>query len=258
MERNYRYGKRPIVTNPRNEFEFQVSGRYAMYTTPQSKCSGDKSSYPVPTYEALKGLVKKIYWKPTFEVEIIKVRIMNPIRFESMGMRIPKMDKDSQDKSYYTYLKDPKYQVRARIVWNEAHPELDEDRNMSKHMAMMKRAIQNGGRMNPFLGVSECPAWVEPCKFGSGEGAYDNEDILPLGMMFHSFIYPNMGMNTAFSEGSMRVVYDDIKMRRGVIEFRTTQDIPFNQSNLVHVWLPDEVEYIAGRNFAPVEKEACL
>lgn len=65
------------MTNPRNEFEFQVSGRYAMYTTPQSKCSGDKSSYPVPTYEALKGLVKKIYWKPTFEVEIIKVRVMN-------------------------------------------------------------------------------------------------------------------------------------------------------------------------------------
>ena len=26
-------------------------------------------------------------------------------------------------------------------------------------------------------------------------------------------------------------MYDDIKMRRGVIEFRTTQDIPFNQSN---------------------------
>ena len=49
-----------------NTVSFVVRGRYALFTVPYSKIGGDKTSYPVPTYEALKGIAKSIYWKPTF------------------------------------------------------------------------------------------------------------------------------------------------------------------------------------------------
>ena len=40
-----------------NTLSFVVRGKYALFTDPASKIGGDKSSYPVPTYEALKGVI---------------------------------------------------------------------------------------------------------------------------------------------------------------------------------------------------------
>ena len=59
-----------------NTVSFVVRGRYALFTDPYSKIGGDKTSYPVPTYEALKGIAKSIYWKPTFIWIIKRVRIL--------------------------------------------------------------------------------------------------------------------------------------------------------------------------------------
>ena len=51
---------------PKNTIEFRVWGRFAMFTDPITRVGGEKCSYHVPTYEALKGIAKSIYWKPTF------------------------------------------------------------------------------------------------------------------------------------------------------------------------------------------------
>ena len=45
--------------------------------------------------------------------------------------------------------------------------------------------IERGGRRDVFLGTRECQAYVEPVKFGSGEGAYDNLGELSFGLMVH-------------------------------------------------------------------------
>ena len=50
----------------RNSIEFKVWGRHALFTDPLTRIGGEKCSYHVPTYEALKGIAKSIYWKPTF------------------------------------------------------------------------------------------------------------------------------------------------------------------------------------------------
>ena len=50
----------------RNSIEFKVWGRYALFTDPLTRIGGEKCSYHLPTYEALKGIAKSIYWKPTF------------------------------------------------------------------------------------------------------------------------------------------------------------------------------------------------
>lgn len=48
-----------------NSIEFKVSGRYALFSDPINRIGGEKFSYQVPTYQALKGILESVYWKPT-------------------------------------------------------------------------------------------------------------------------------------------------------------------------------------------------
>ena len=45
-----------------NIVEFQVSGSYALFSDPIVRIGGEKCSYQVPTYEALKGILNSTYW----------------------------------------------------------------------------------------------------------------------------------------------------------------------------------------------------
>lgn len=71
----------------KNQIEYKVYGRYALFTDPLTKTGGEKFTYQIPTYQALKGITESIYWKPTFIWVIDSVRIMNTIQTESKGMR---------------------------------------------------------------------------------------------------------------------------------------------------------------------------
>ena len=102
----------------RNSIEFEVYGNYALFTDPLTKMGGEKLSYQVPTYESLKGIVESIYWKPTLTMVIDKVRIMNPIRMESKGIR-PIEYSGKNTLANYTYLKDVRYQVQCR--WKKGY-----------------------------------------------------------------------------------------------------------------------------------------
>ena len=70
-----------------NIVEFEVSGRYALFSDPVMRVGGEKSSYQVPTYEALRGIMTSVYWKPTINWFIDAVRVMNPIQTETKGIR---------------------------------------------------------------------------------------------------------------------------------------------------------------------------
>lgn len=121
-----------------NIVEFQVSGSYALFSDPIVRIGGEKCSYQVPTYEALKGILNSTYWKPTFTWVIDAVRVMNPIQMETKGIRLIKYGGGKTDLSYYTYLKNCRYQVRAHFEWNENRPELIADRNENKHHQIAK------------------------------------------------------------------------------------------------------------------------
>ena len=71
----------------RNTIEFEVYGSYALFSNPVMRVGGEKISYHIPTYEALKGIVESIYWKPTIMWIIDGVRVMNPIQTETKGIR---------------------------------------------------------------------------------------------------------------------------------------------------------------------------
>ena len=148
-----------------NIVEFQVTGDYALFSDPIMRLGGEKCSYRIPTYEALKGILSSVYWKPTLIWRILDVRVMNPIQTEVKGIRPIKYG-GGNDLAYYTYLKNCRYQVRACFDWNDNRPELAQDRNENKHHQIALRMIEKGGRRDVFLGTRECQGYVEPCGFG--------------------------------------------------------------------------------------------
>ena len=152
--------------------EYEVAGSYALFSDPVLRVGGEKTTYHIPTYGALKGISEAIYWKPSFKWIIDAVRVMNPIQTESKGILLLKYN-GGRDLAYYTYLRDVRYQVRAHLELNRNHPELQDDWNLQKHYNIVKRMVKRGGRRDVFLGNRECPAYVLPCEFGSGESYYE-------------------------------------------------------------------------------------
>ena len=139
-----------------NIVEFKVHGRYALFTDPLTKIGGEKSSYQIPTYEALKGILSSVYWKPTIVWVIDKVRVMQPIRTQTRAAKPLKYGGGGSDLSIYTYLVDVEYQVQAHFEWNLNREDLAKDRNENKHYFVAKRMIERGGRRDIFLGTREC------------------------------------------------------------------------------------------------------
>ncbi|MHB1077163.1 type I-C CRISPR-associated protein Cas5c [Thiobacillus sp.] len=173
-----------------NSIEFKVSARHALFTDPLTRIGGEKCSYHLPTYEALKGIAKSIYWKPTFVWVIDDVRVMKPIRTQTKGTK-PLDYGGGNTLAIYTFLADVEYQVRAHFEWNEHQPGLADDRIDGKHFAIARRMLELGGRQDIFLGTRDCQGYVEPCEFGSGEGHYDTLDRMDYGLTFHGFDYPD-------------------------------------------------------------------
>ncbi|MBM3179735.1 MAG: type I-C CRISPR-associated protein Cas5 [Chloroflexi bacterium] len=203
-----------------NSVPFKVWGRYALFTDPLTRIGGEKYSYQIPTYEALKGILSSVYWKPTIVWIIDKVRVMKPIRTQPRGAKPIKYQSGGNDLSIYTYLADVEYQVQARFEWNENRPDLTHDRNENKHHCVAKRMIERGGRRDVFLGTRECQGYVVPCEFGEGEGFYDNyPGEMSYGLMFHGFDYPDEN-----KPGEFWARFWEPKMDKGVIQFIHPKD----------------------------------
>lgn len=174
----------------KNEISFKLWGRYALFTDPITKVGGEKCSYHVPTYEALKGVLKSIYWKPTLTWHVDKVRVMKSIQTQTKGTK-PLVWGGGNSLAIYTFLHDVEYQVKAHFEWNEHRPELEKDRIDGKHYSIAKRMLEKGGRQDVFLGTRDCQGYVEPCEYGEGSSPYDPVPELGFGMMFHGFDYPD-------------------------------------------------------------------
>lgn len=212
-----------------NIVEFQVSGDYALFSDPIMRVGGEKCSYQVPTYEALKGILMSVYWKPTIIWFIDAVRVMNQIQTEVKGIRPIHYQDEKNELSYYTYLKNCRYQVRAHFEWNENRPELAKDRCEHKHHNIARRMIVKGGRRDIFLGTRECQGYVEPCSFGEGTGRYDEVPELGFGLMYHGITYAD----EAYSEetrGKMTARFWYPVMKSGILTFPRPEDCPLSKS----------------------------
>ena len=202
----------------KNSIEFKVHGRYALFTDPLTKVGGEKCSYHVPTYEALKGIVKSIYWKPTLIWVIDEVRVMKRIRTQTKGTK-PQEFGGGNTLAIYTFLADVEYQVRAHFEWNTHRTSLKEDQIEGKHFAIAQRMVERGGRQDMFLGTRDCQGYVESCKFGEGVGELDDAGELAFGLMFHGFDYPD-----ETGDSKLHARFWRQTMNNGVIRFDRPED----------------------------------
>lgn len=230
-----------------NIIEYCVSGRYALFTDPLSKTGGEKCSYQIPTYQALKGITESIYWKPTITWIIDECCIMNQIRTESKGIR-PIKYSGGNDLSYYTYLHEVAYQIRAHFEWNENRKDLSHDRNENKHYDIANRMVERGGRRDIFLGARECQGYVEPCDFGEGKGAYDGTN-LSFGIMVHGITYPDEA-DREEEKGKMTVRLWNAQMKDGIIHFLRPE-----QCEIRHILRNARLkEFEPGKNFRGLQE----
>jgi len=210
----------------KNQIAFKVYGDYALFTDPTTKMGAEKMTYQVPTYQALKGITESIYWKPTIVYYIDEVRVMNPIQMESKGILPMKYDDmRSSDLAYYTYLKNPCYEVKVHFEFNQQRPDLKGDYNEDKHYQILKRSIKAGGRRDIFLGTRECQGYVEPVEYGKETGHYDNQGELYFGTMVHGFSYPD---DTGNEELVVRLCQP--KMKQGIITFERPENCQLTRS----------------------------
>lgn len=253
------------ITRKRNSIEFKVCGAYALFSDPITRIGGEKFSYQIPTYEAMKGIVESIYWKPTIIWFVDAVRVMKPIRTEAKGVKTLMMDgiypslKDPKKKkepaqsdlSFYTYLKDVEYQVLAHFEFNRNYPELKADWNENKHHNIAKRAVVKGGRRDIFLGTRECQGYVEPCTFGEGAGFYDNYGELDFGPMFHGYDYSNETGKNELVRRLWRA-----RMSDGIVDFPAPADIPEAMRQFIRHMEPTPFEN--NRNFTLLDADASV
>ena len=232
----------------KNSIELRLWGRYALFSEPITRVGGEKCSYPVPTYEAIKGVLESCYWKPTFIWYPDKLRVMHKIETESKGIRPIRYNDGTNDLSYYTYLVNVEYQIQAHFEWNEHRPDLAGDRDENKHFFIAKRMLERGGRRDVYLGSRECQGYIEPCVFGEGKGYYDHTPGVPLGLMVHGFTYPDEGGDGMLKERLWRPVMKE----RGVIEFCRPEECP-----VVNPIKRSKIKtFTAGKNFSPVDELA--
>jgi len=233
----------------KNSIEFKVWGRYAMFTDPITKLGGEKCSYHIPTYEALKGVAKSIYWKPTFIWIIDRVRIIKRIQTQTKGIKPLDYSTGGNSLAIYNYLSDVEYQVQAHFEWNHYRPELENDRIDGKHHSIAKRMLEKGGRQDIFLGTRDCQGYVEPCQFGEGESYYSEIEEISFGFMFHGFDYPD---ETGKNEFHSRFWYP--KMVHGIIEFLPPKECQIKK--FVREMSPKK--FLPHKNFTGIREEGLV
>ena len=141
-------------------FYMKVTGDYALWTDPATKGGGERISYQVPTVQALQGICDAVYFKPTIRNVVDAVKVINPVRFHSMGYRALYADL-SAGLNYVTVLEDVEYLLKYHFEWNLNRDDLLQDRIMKKHEAIAERSLKRGGRRDVFLGAREFIGYVE-------------------------------------------------------------------------------------------------
>lgn len=207
-------------------FYYKIWGDYALFTDPLTKGVGEKFTYSVPTYQAIKGITENLYWKPTIIIVIDEIKVKKQILTQTSGIRllIGSGKKNSADRSYYTYLKDVEYWVKFHFEWNLQREDLSQDRQARKHEEVLQRTLNRGGRRDVFLGTRECLAYVEPLteqEYQEGSSYYTGQS-LNFGMMFHSFNYPSESDTSEYDH--LEANFTHIIMKDGVIEFPRPED----------------------------------
>jgi CRISPR-associated protein Cas5d len=155
-----------------------VWGERALFSRPEMRV--ERVSYDVITPSAARGILEAIHWKPAIVWRIERLRVLKPIRFESIrrnevGSKIPatkaalamrarsteglalRVDENRQQRAA-TVLRDVAYIIEARLeLTDKGRGEPGE--NIGKHLDMFNRRARKGQCFHhPCLGTREFAA----------------------------------------------------------------------------------------------------
>jgi len=177
----------------------EVWGDYACFTRPEMKV--ERVSYDVITPSAARGIFEAILWKPAIRWNIIKIEVLNPIKWISVrrnevGKVIPRPTakqmagedgttsmgifiEDERQQRAGLFLRDVRYRIHGYFEL------LDEMEDAAKYAAMFERRASNGQCFHrPYLGCREFACYfklVDPAK----EQAMPINETRDLGYMLY-------------------------------------------------------------------------
>ncbi len=193
----------------------KVWGDYALFSRPEF--STERASYEVITPSAARGILECIHWKPAIRWVVDRVRVLNPIRFDTIrrnevaskasyanarqaarGERPPPYlvaDDDRQQRAALV-LRDVAYVIDAHFeMTGRAGP----GDNPGKHADMARRRIEKGQCVSqPCLGTREFTCFFAPP--GSDDLTRIEPSLAgdrPLGRMLHDIDF-SYGMAPRF------------------------------------------------------------
>lgn len=206
--------------------KLHVWGERACFTRPEMKV--ERVSYDVITPSAARGVLEAIHWKPAFVWRIERLRVLRPIRYETIrrnevasripGMNVKKamnagsteglalyVDEDRQQRAA-TILKDVGYVIEARI---ELKDPANADEPIGKHLDIFNRRARKGQCFHrPCLGTRE---------FAADFALIESEPPEPDASLLGERDLGWMALDIDFARGSLPLFFK-ATMRDGVIE----------------------------------------
>lgn len=154
--------------------KLKVWGDYGLFSMPYSK--PESISYPVPTWTALEGMIRSIYWKPEFSIKIRKVDILNNIQWQTFMVNgvntLP-------GRKLYTDIRSSRTQMRQRCLRDIAYIiyfDVADADDKKKHESIFYRRLSQGKcKKSLYLGITDFKAYFgmvdgteEPCQSVNG------------------------------------------------------------------------------------------
>lgn len=202
----------------------EVWGPLACFTRPELKV--ERVSYDVITPSAARAIFEAIFWKPAIRWEVVKIEVLNPIRWiavrrnEVGAAASPRTRciyiEDKRQQKNAMMLRDVRYRLHARQVFipvgerREEHRQPSADENPGKYNAMFERRAAKGQCFTqPYLGTRECSAAFRLVGDGETDLPAPIDESKDLGLMLY-----DMDFTAAHSPEAM---FYQAKMEHGVI-----------------------------------------
>lgn len=206
-------------------FCVRIQGDMALFTMPAAKA--ERFTFPVLTPSAARGIVESIFWHPGLKYVIDSIRVINPIRYDSVRRNevgaVPKLQaikKAYTEGGAFFLDANAERQQRASVILRDvdycvnAHFELVPDKmnkgdDERKFYNILLRRLRKGQCFSAsYLGCREFPAKVTLVEGELPESSYRDVQEQDLGLMLYDMEY---------GEEDCKPVFFRAVMRRGVI-----------------------------------------
>jgi CRISPR-associated protein Cas5d len=158
--------RRRRTDDPLSPLVMEVAGDFACFTRPELK--GERVSYPVMTPTAAQGVLEAVFWKPEFSYRVLKIEVLNPIRWLSIRRNevseAPSLRTINADGNAYHFDAAAKRSQRHTLALRDVHYRIytqirlaaHAESPVAKYRDQFRRRVDRGACFtHPYLGTRE-------------------------------------------------------------------------------------------------------